>query len=188
MSSAPGKAPKKEKVKRQTPEERAEGLRYIHMMYGPTAGERALVTRKTNLGAPYLSHPKFLSLMEAFKKGDSFQFSVTDKGRSYTIATDGTHILFDGKIIYYSRSLNRHEDNLLMNRVSTIQYQTTDALIHLAAAVLRSLPELEAPPITYVNHKLYYGGETLEVAAAEHGPNFLVGSFRHRKAPEGIQR
>lgn len=188
MTATPGKAPKKEKPKRQTPEERAEGLRYIHMMYGPTAGERSLVARKTNLGTAYLAHPKFLGLMAAFKKGESFQFSVTDRGRAYPVATDGTHITFDGKVIYYSRPVNRHEDDLLMNRVSTIQYQTTDALIHLAAAVLRSLPELGAPALTYVNHKLYFGAESLEVAAAEHGPNFKVGSYRHKKAPEGPQR
>ncbi len=182
MTSTAGKAPKKEKVKRQTPEERLAGLRYIHMMYGPTAGEQKLVARKTNLGTAYLSHPKFQALMNAFKKGENFQFTVTDKAKNYVISTDGTNILFDGKVIYYSRPLNRYEDNLLLDRVATIQYQTTDALIHLAVAVLRSLPELGPPKISYINHKLYYGPESLETAVAEQGPNLLIGSFRHKKA------
>ena len=188
MTTTPGKAPKKEKVKKKTPEERQEGLRYIHMMYGPTAGEQSQVTRKINLGSAYLKHPKFISLMTAFKKGTEFQFSVTDKNKSYVIATDGTHILFDGKTIFYCRQLNRYEDNLLMDRVISIQYQTTDAFIHLASAVLRSLPELGASQLSYINHKLYYGPESLETAAAEHGPNFLVGSYRHSKAQERAKK
>jgi hypothetical protein len=188
MTSTPGKAPKKEKVKRQTAEERLEGIRQIHMMYGPTAGEQKLVTRKINLGTTYLAHPKFQSLMLAFRKGESFQFNVTDKNKNYIISTDGTHILFDGKIIYYSRPLNRYEDNLLMDKVSIIQYQTTDALIHLAVAVIRSLPELGTPKISYVNHKIYYGSETLEAAVPEQGPNLLIGSYRHKKVQEGIKK
>ena len=188
MSTTSGKAPKKEKVKKQTAAERLEGLRYIHMMYGPTAGEGKLVARKINLGASYLSHPKFQELMTAFKKGDKSQFNVTDKGKSYTISTDGTHILFDGKIIYYSRPLNKYEDNLLMDRVSMIQYQTTDALIHLAVAILRSLPELGTPQLTHVNHKFYYGPESLDSSVAEQGPNLLIGSFRHKKVQEGVKR
>jgi hypothetical protein len=188
MTPTPGKAPKKEKVKRQSAEERLEGIRYIHMMYGPTAGEQKLVTRKVNLGTTYLAHPKFQNLMTAFKKGDSFQFNVADKGKNYIISTDGTHILFDGKIIYYSRPLNRYEDNLLMDRVSMIQYQTTDALIHLAVAVLRSLPELGTPQLSYMNHKFYFGPETLEAASAEQGPNLLIGSYRHKKIQEVVKR
>lgn len=188
MASTPGKAPKKEKVKKQTAEERQEAIRYIHMMYGPTAGERSLVARKVNLGTAYLSHPKFQNLMTAFIKGEHFQFSVTDKGKSYIISTDGTHILFDGKIIYYSRPSNRFEEHLLLDRVATVQYQTTDALIHLVVAVIRSLPELGPPQLTYVNHKFYYGSESLESAAAEQGPNLLIGSFAHKKVKEGQKR
>lgn len=188
MTSTPGKAPKKEKAKKQTAEQRQEGIRYIHMMYGPTAGEQKLVQRKLNLGSSYLAHPKFQSLMAAFVKGDTFQFSVSDKTKNYIISTDGTHILFDGKTIYYSRPLNRHEDNLLMDRLTLAQYQTTDPLIHLAVAILRSLPELGPPKLSYVNHKFYYGAETLEAAAAEQGPNLLIGSYRHKKVTEGIKR
>lgn len=188
MTSTPAKPPKKEKAKRPSPEKLAEGLRYIHMMYGPTAGEQKLVARKLNLGAPYLSSAKFQALMAAFTKGEANQFSVTDKGRSYVIATDGSQILFDGKTLYYSRPLNRYEDNLLMNRVTMTQYQTTEAFIHLAVAVLRSLPDLGQVQITYVNHKFYLGSETLEVAAAEQGPNLLIGSFRHKKVHEGVRK
>ncbi|MBI4912563.1 MAG: hypothetical protein HY823_07485 [Acidobacteria bacterium] len=186
MAATPKKD--KPKAKRQTPEERAEGLRYIHMMYGPTAGEARPVARKTNLGAPYLSHPKFLALMTAFRKGEAFQFSVTDKGRSLSVATDGSQILFDGKVLYYSRPWNRHEEHLLLNHLTAVQNQGTEALIHLAAAVLRSLPELEAPQLICVNHKLYLGGENLESAAAEQGPNLLMGAYRHQKAPERMVR
>lgn len=188
MTSTPAKPPKKEKAKRPSPEKLAEGLRYIHMMYGPTAGEQKLVARKLNLGAPYLSSAKFQALMAAFTKGEANQFSVTDKGRSYIIATDGSQILFDGRTLYYSRPLNRYEDNLLMNRVTMTQYQTTEAFIHLAVAVLRSLPDLGQVQITYVNHKFYLGSETLEVAAAEQGPNLLIGSFRHKKVHEGVRK
>jgi len=188
VTSTPAKPPKKEKAKRPSPEKLAEGLRYIHMMYGPTAGEQKLVARKLNLGAPYLSSAKFQALMAAFTKGEANQFSVTDKGRSYIIATDGSQILFDGKTLYYSRPLNRYEDNLLINRVTMTQYQTTEAFIHLAVAVLRSLPDLGQVQITYVNHKFYLGSETLEVAAAEQGPNLLIGSFRHKKVHEGVRK
>jgi hypothetical protein len=188
MTPTPKKAPKKEKAKRQTPEERLEGIRYIHMMYGPTAGEASLVTRKINLGSAYLAHPKFQALMAAFRIGEKFQFTVTDKGNKYVISTDGTHIVFDWKTIYYSRPLNKYENNLLMDRVSVVQYQTTDALIHLVVAVVRSLPELGTVQISYVNHKLYYGSETLEAAAAEQGPNLLIGSYQHKKAQEGVKK
>jgi hypothetical protein len=184
MTTSPGKAPKKEKEKRQTPEERMEALRYNHMMYGPTPGEVRPISKKVNLGTSYLKDPKFQSLMTAFKKGTAFQFNVTDKGKVYTIATDGTHITFDGKAIYYSRTLNKHEDNLLMDRTAVVQYQSTEALVHLAVAVLRHLSELGAPRLVYLNHEFYYGAETLESGAAEFGPNLLIGSFKHQKAAE----
>jgi hypothetical protein len=184
MASTPVKPPKKVKEKTQTPQERAEALRYNHMMYGPTAGEMRPVTKKVNLGSAYLKHPKFQGFMTAFKKGLAFQFEVTDKSKAYTISTDGTHILFDGKTIFYSRPLNKHEDNLLLDRVSTVYYQTNDALIHFAVAVLRALPELGSPQLTHLNQQFYYGIETLESGVAELGQNLLIGSFRHQKAIE----
>jgi hypothetical protein len=188
MTAPAEKAPKKEKVKRQTPEERLAALRYNHMMYGPTANEMRPVSKKINLGTPYLNHPKFLSLMTAFKKGTTFQFDVTDKGKVYTVSTDGTQITFDGRTIYYSRPSNRHEDLLLLDRVSTIQYQSVDALVHLAVAVLRSLPELGTPQLYFVNQQFYYGKEALEAGIAEHGPNLMIGPYKHAKNPEKARK
>jgi hypothetical protein len=188
MTATPGKAPKKVKEKRQTPEERQEALRYNHMMYGPTAGELRPTAKKVNLGASYLKHPKFQGLMAAFKKGTPYQFDVTDKGKVCSIATDGTHISFDGKIIYYSRPLNRYEDNLLLDRAAAVQYQTTDALVHLAVAVIRSLPELGPPKLGYLNQQLYYGPETLEAGIADQGPNLLIGAYRHQKVQDKPRR
>jgi hypothetical protein len=188
MTAAQGKVPKKEKEKRQTPEERLEALRYNHMMYGPTAGEVRPAAKKINYGAPYLQHPKFQSLMAAFKKGTAYQFDVNDKGKVCTISTDGSHISFDGKIIYYSRPLNKHEENLLLDRAATIQYQGTDALVHLVFAVVRSLSELGTHQLSFMNHQFYYGIETLETGIAEQGPNLLIGSFKHQKVQEKAKK
>src|ERR1039458_7783902 len=105
MTATPGKAPKKEKVKRQSPEERLEAMRYNHMMYGPTAGEVRPTAKKGNYGASYLNHLKFPSLITALKNGSTYKFDVIDKGKVCTISTDGSHISFNNKIIYYSRSL-----------------------------------------------------------------------------------
>ncbi len=182
MSSAPEKGPKKEKEKRQTAEERQEALRYNQMMYGRTAGERLQPAKKTNLGTAYLQHPKFQELMAAFRKGTSSHFEVRDKGKLYTINTDGTQICFDGRVIYYSRPLNRFEDNLLMDRAALIQYQTIDSLVHFAAAVLRSLPELQAPALDFVNREFTYDGEPLGNRIALEGPNLLVGAFKHTRS------
>jgi len=184
MAAAPGKAPKKEKEKRQTPEERLEALRYNHMMYGPTAGEMRPAAKKVNYGTAYLNHPKFQSLMAAFKRGAAFRFEVTDKGKVYTIATDESHLSFDGKVIYYSRHLNKYEDNLLLDRTAALHYQGIEAFVHLAFAVLRSLPELGAPPISYLQNQFYLGSETLDAGIADQGPNLLLGSFKHSKALE----
>jgi hypothetical protein len=184
MAASPEKPPKKEKVKKQTPEERQEALRYNHMMYGPTAKELRPAAKKVNYGAAYLSHPKFQALMAAFKKGTSYQFDVTDKGKVYTIATDGSHLNFDGKTIFYSRPLNRYEENLLLDRSSALQYQTVDAFIHLAFAVLRSFAELGAPQLSYLNHQFYYGAVTLDTGIEEQGPNLLIGPYRHSKVTD----
>lgn len=188
MTAASGKAPKKEKVKRQTPEERLAALRYNHMMYGPTAGEARPAPKKVNLGGAYLNHPKFQALMSAFKKGTSYQFDVTDKGKVYTIATDGTQILFDGKTLYYSRPSNRHEEHLLLDRSVAIQYQAVDALVHLAVAVVRSMSELGSPQLGFLNHEFVYGSEPLEAGIAEQGPNLLIGSFKHQKVVEKTRK
>ena len=188
MTAPSGKPPKKQKEKRQTPEQRRELLRYNQMMYGPTAGEGRPAAKKVNYGTAYLGHPKFQSLLTAFKKGTAFQFDVTDKGKVYTIATDGSHISFDGKVVYYSRALNRYEENLLLDRATLLQYQTTDALVHLAFAVLRALPELGTHQLSYLNHQFYYGPQTLDTGLTELGNNLLIGPFKHSKVQDAGRR
>jgi hypothetical protein len=182
--TTPGKAPKKPKEKRQTPAERQEAMRYNHMMYGPTAGELRPAAKKVNYGGAYLSHPKFQNLITALKKGTTFSFDVTDKGKVCAIATDGAHITFDGRVIFYSRALNKHEDNLLLDREVTVQLQTLDALVHLVFAVVRALPELGAPPFSYQARQFFLGAETLEAGIPTQGPNLLLGSFKHSKVIE----
>jgi hypothetical protein len=188
MTTTPGKAPKKIKEKKQSPAERLEAMRYNHMMYGPTAGEMRPAAKKSNYGSSYLTHPKFQSLVTAFKKGIAFKFDVTDKGKVYTISTDESHISFDGKVIFYSRPLNKYEDNLLLDRASAAQYQATEALVHLAFAVLRSFSELGTPQLSYLQNQFYYGNETLETGIAEQGPNLLIGAYKHNKAPEKTKK
>lgn len=184
MTAIAKKAPKKGKEKKQSTEERLEALRYNHMMYGPTAGELRPVPKKSNYGASYLNHPKFKNLMTAFKNGSEFKFDVSNKSKVYTISTDGSHILFDGKIIYYCRPANRYEHDLLMDRASMIQYQANEAFVHLAFAVLKSFPELETHQLSYVQNQFYWGTETLEVSVAAQGPNFMIGSYRLGKTQE----
>ena len=188
MTAKPGKPPKKVKEKRQTPEERLEALRYNHMMYGPTAGEGRPAVKKINFGASYLSHPKFQALLAAFKKDAAFKFDVTDKAKVYAISTEGSHLSFDGRTIFYSRPLNRHEDNLLLDRAAATQYQGIDAFVHLVFAVLRSFPELGAPPLSYLHHQFYLGAETLEAGIADQGPNLLIGPYKHARAHEQARK
>lgn len=178
MTAAPGKAPKKEKPKRQTPEERQEALRYNHIMYGPTAGEMRPAAKKVDYGAPYLAHTKFLSLMTAFKKGAEFQFSVADKGKTHNISTDEAQIRFDGKVIYYSHSHNRYESDLLLDRSAALQFQAIDSFVHLAIAVLRSFPELGTPLLSFKFGEFWYGAEKLETGIAAQGPNLRIGTYR----------
>jgi len=178
MAAAPGKTPKKERVKAQTPEERQAALRYNRMMYGPKSGESRLVIKKIDFGAAYITHPKFQNLMTAFKSGSEYQFSVTDKDKSYTISTKESQILFDNKVIYYSRDLNRFERNLLIDKIVMIQFQAIEAFAHLAFAVIRSLPELGAPKLSYKNNEFLYDTEGLAVGIAEQGPNLLVGPYK----------
>ena len=184
MTSQPEKAPKKDKPKKQTPEQRQELMRYNRMMYGPTAREMKPAAKKVHYGSAYLGHPKFQSLMAAFRKGTAFKFEVTDKGKTYVIATDGTDLSFNGRTIFYSRPMNKYEDHLLLDRVSLTQYQTTEALIHLAFAVLRSFPELAGHQLAYMQHEFYYGSEPLEAGIPTGGPNLLLGSYRHSKVQE----
>ena len=187
MSAESAKAPKKIKEKRQTPQERLEAMRYNHMMYGPTDGELKMAPRKVDYGASFLKHPKFQSLMSAFRNGTAFQFDITAGGRLFTIATDGSHISFDGKVVFYARALNKYEDNLLLDRTSAIQLQTNDAVVHLVFAVLRSLPELGETPFAYLHHKFYLGTGSLETSSTDQGSNVLVGPFKHNKTHEKVK-
>jgi hypothetical protein len=184
MTATPGKAPKKVKEKKQTPAERQALMQYNHMMYGPTAKEVRPAAKKVNFGASYLTHPKFLSLMTAFAKGTHYKFDVTDKAKTYTISTDGAHVSFDGKVLFYSRPMNRYEDHLLLDRAVAVQYQTVDALVHLVFAVLRHFPDLGASKLVYLNHQFYHGNDTLETGVAEQGSNLLLGSYRHSKVSD----
>jgi hypothetical protein len=188
MTATSGKAPKKDKPKGQTPEERLQLMRYNHMMYGPTPGEARTVAKKVNYGASYLGHPKFQGLMAAFKNGTSFKFDVVDKGKVCTISTDGSHLSFNGKVLYYSRALNRYEDHLLLDRTVATQFQTLDALVHLVFAVIRSFPELGAAPFYYMSHQFFEGPETMEASVPSQGPNLLLGSFRHTKVQEKARK
>jgi len=178
MTADSAKPPKKEKKKPRSAAERAEAVRYSKMMYGPTTGEMRTTAKKVDYGAAYLKHPKFQSLMAAFKNGSNFQFTVADKGRSLTISTDGTHILFEGKVLFYSRDLNKYERNLLLDRQLVKQYQTVEAFVHLVFAVPRSLPELGAPVLTYRNNELFLGGEELGAGLPEQGTNIMIGAYR----------
>ncbi len=187
MTENADKAPKKVKDKRQTPQERLEAMRYNHMMYGPTEGELKMNPKKVDFGASFLKHPKFHSLMTAFKNGTAFKFDITAEGKLSSIATDGSHITFDGKVLFYARALNKYEDNLLLDRAAAVQLQTTDAVVHLVFAVLRSLPELDPSPFSYLHHKFYHGTGSLETASTEQGSNLLVGPFKHNKTHEKIR-
>ncbi len=182
MTLNPEKAPKKVKDKKQAPEERLEALRYNHMMYGRTEGEMTLKPRKVDYGASFLKHPKFQSLMSAFKNGTAFKFDITIGDKQFSIATDGSHISYDGKVLYYSRPLNKFEDNLLLDRTTAIKLQNTEAAVHLVFATLRSLPDLADHRLTYQHREFYHGAETLEAIAEDQGSNLLLGCFRHNKA------
>ena len=178
MTKDSAKPPKKEKKKPRTAEERAEAARYSQMMYGPTAGEMRTVAKKIDFGAPYLKHPKFQGLMAAFRNGSTFQFNVADKGRSFTISTDGQHILFEGKVLFYSRDLNKHERSLLLDRQTLPQYQSIEAFVHLVFAVPRSLPELGPTLLSYRNNEFFLGAEELGAGMPEQGPNIMIGTYK----------
>lgn len=178
MTTPSGKPPKREKVKPQSAEERMEAMRYNQMMYGPTAGERRLLAKTPDFGAAYLKHPKFQALMQAFKGATSSQFNVTHKEKSHTISTDGEHLFFDGKVVFYARALNKYERNLLVDRSVLLQHQTLDPFIHLVFAVIRSLPEVGVKDLSHRNGEFLLAGLGLDAGIAEQGPNLMLGAFR----------
>jgi hypothetical protein len=158
------------------------------MMYGPTEGELKLAPRKIDYGVSYLKHPKFQSLMTAFRKGAEFKFDVTASGKVFTISTDGSHIHVNNKVVFYSRVLNRYENNLLLNKATAIQNATSDVLVHLVFAVLRSFPELTGHPVNYLNKKFYIGSVAMDTGAVEEDANLLLGSFKHNNTLEKPRR
>lgn len=182
MTEVPAKPKKKEKAKSQTPEERREALRYNHIMYGPTAHEYRPPAKRVDYGAVYLRHPKFQALMTAFKNGSASEFTVADKGKTHTIATDGELIRFNGIVLFYSRSLNRFERNLLLDCTAAVQFQAVDACVHLVFAVMRSLPELDAPHLAFWNGEFHLGEEELDAVIPVQGPNLMIGAFRSAAA------
>ena len=188
MAEGTKKAAKKEKEKKQSPEARLEAMRYNHMMYGPTEGELKLAPKKVNYGASYLKHPKFQSLVTAFRNGNAFKFDILTDGKLVTIATDGSHIQYDGRTLFYARPLNKHEDNLFLDRASAVQLQTLDAAVHLTFAVLRAFPELGEPELTYQHHKFYHGTDALEFGTTEQTSNLMVGTFKSHKTIEKAKK
>lgn len=184
MDAKPEDAPKKAKRKGQTPQERLEHMRYNYLMYGRTQTERKLAPKPVDYGASYLKHPKFQALMAAFRKGTAFSFEVKANGATTTIATEDSQITFAGKVLFYSRSLNRYEDNLFLDRTLAVRVQESDPAVHLVFAVIKSFPEMEAPGLLFLYHKFYLGNESLDSAPAGEGTNLLVGRFAHSKTSE----
>lgn len=184
MDSKPEKAPKKVKERARTPQERLEHMRYNQLMYGRTKTELKLAPKPVDYGASYLKHPKFQALMEAFRKGAAFSFEVTASAGATTIATEESKITFGGKLLFYSRPLNRHEENLFLDRTTAVRIQESDPAVHLVFAVLRSFPEIASPGLLFLYHKFYLGNESLDSTPAGEGTNLLIGSFKHSKPLE----
>jgi hypothetical protein len=179
MAANPGKPAKKEKPRRQTEAERQEMLAYHRVMYGPTSGELRPALKKVDWGAPYLKHEKFLRLMEAFRVGGAAEFSVTDKGRSFAVATEGGHLRFHGAVLFYASPVNRYESSLLLDRTTAQRFQEIEAFAHLVLAVLRSFPEMGPPKLRLVAKEFWHGEARLEDGLATDGPNLRIGDFRH---------
>ena len=184
MTETPGKSPKRIKDYKPTPEQRQANMRYNQMMYGPTEGELKHAPRKVDYGAPYLKHPKFQALLTAFKRGAASSFDINANGTLSSIATDGSGIAVNGKVVFYTRPLNKHMDNLFLDRAAAVQLQGNEAVVHLVFAVLRSFPELGEPQVQYQYHKFYQGTESLETGPTGPGSNLLIGAFKHSKPLE----
>lgn len=182
VDTKPKSAPKKVKEKGLTPQERLEHMRYNHLMYGRTRTELKLAPKPVDYGASYLKHPKFQALMAAFRKGAAFSFEVTANGAAIPIATADSRISFGGKVLFYSRSLNRHEENLFLDRTTAVRLQESDPAVHLVFAVLKSFPELENPGLLFLYRKFYLGNESLDCTPAGEGNNLLIGAFKASKA------
>lgn len=184
MDTKPENAPKKAKGKGRTPQERQEHMRYNHLMYGRTRTELKLAPKSVDYGASFLKHPKFQALMAAFRKGAASSFEVTANGVATTISTADSQITFGGKELFYSRPLNRYEENLFLNRTTAVRVQESESAVHLVYAVLKSFPEMAAPGLLYLYHKFYLGNESLDSTPTGEGTNLLIGAFTHGKESE----
>jgi hypothetical protein len=186
MSGTSEKAPRKPKEKKEPPPDMTESIRYSRIMYGRTTTELKLIPKRVDYGALYLRHPKFQNLMAAFRKGSAAQFDVTAGDSAFTIATDGTSISYQGKVLFYTRPLNRYEDNLFLDREAAVLFQAREPAVHLVFAVLRSFPELADSEIHYQYHKLFRGDESLESVPAGPGTNLLLGAYRNARPKEKL--
>jgi hypothetical protein len=181
------KEKKKEKKKKQT-YDKVAALKYNKLMYGPLSCEQKKIAPKVNYGAGFIGHEKFKALLSAFKNNTPYKFEIKINDKSYTVATDGTHISFDNIVVCYSRPSNRFEDLMLLDRNSLIQHNNTAGVIHLVFGVLKSLPELKHS-LTYVQHKFYWEAEGVDKASdAEYGANILVGPFKHQRFQDRPER
>jgi len=187
MSGTPEKATRKPKPKREPPPDMTESIRYSRIMYGRTTTELRMLPKRVDYGGSYLRHPKFQNLAAAFRKGTAAQFDITAGDTVYTIATDGTSISFQGRTLFYTRSQNRYENNLFLDREAAVQFQDLEPAVHLVFAVVRSFPELGDAAIRYQYHKFFHGDETLEAAPAGLSANLLLGSFRNARPSDRIR-
>jgi len=98
-----------------------------------------------------------------------------------TIATNGTSISFQGRVLFYTRSQNHYENNLFLDREAAVHFQDLEAAVHLMFAVVRSFPELGDAALRYQYNKLFHGDQTLESAPTGLTANVLLGSFRNNR-------
>ena len=180
MSASPEKATRKPKQKREPPPDMSESIRYSQIMYGRTATELRMQPKRVDYGASYLRAPKFQNLMAAFRKGTEAQFDITAGDTVTTIATNGSSISFRGRVLFYTRSQNRYETNLFLDRDAAVQFQDLEAAVHLVFAVVRSFPELGDSALRYQYHKFFHGDETLESVPTGLSNNVLLGAYRNK--------
>lgn len=180
MADFPSNAPKPAKDRKPT----AQELHTNSLLYGPTGREQKPVAKKVDYGAAYLDHPKFQALIKAFRNGAPYRFEVSSAGRAYAIATANSEITVNGRVLCYSRPLNRSVDNLLLDRTTAVQLQDADPVVHLVFAVVRSFPELDAGPFTYLRRRFFHAGVALDAMPEEEGPNLLLGAFHNAKFRE----
>jgi hypothetical protein len=184
MDAPQDKPAKPAKERRQTPEEKLEALRYNQLMYGRTSTERKLQPKRVDYGASFLKHPKFQELITAFRKGAAARFEVRADGDAFTVATDGSQITFNDKVLFYGRNAGKQVDHLYLERASAVQLQGNEVAVHLVFAVLRSFQELGEHGLIYLYHKFYQGPESLDSGPGGPGTNLDLGTFKHNRPHE----